>query len=761
MDNNLKFYFIIGTTKQALMIMKGQLNMKRQHNSSGLSVMLLAIMGATFVILNSASAARLPSRPSMGERKANGVLALHPANPRYFLWRGKPTLLIGSGEHYGAVLNRQFDYVKYLDTLKRSRLNHTRLFTGLYVEDNGQLRDGPQAGNTLDPAPGQLLCPFARSDTPGYPKGGNKFDLKRWDEAFFTRLKDFVAKAAQRGVIVEVTLFSPYYDDRFNQWKLSPLNAANNVNEIGRCKLNEVFTLDRHDGLLAVQEAMVRRIVKELRDFDNVYYEICNEPYSGATLEWQRHIAEVIVAAEKDFPHKHLIAQNVEGGQNKPETAHPAVSILNFHYATADVATRNYGLNKPLGDDETGFKGTTDAPYRREAWEFLLAGGTVFSHLDYSFTVGHEDGSFVVPAGQWGGGSPSLRKQLQVLKDFMHGFDFVRMAPDNTVVKGGVPEGMRARGLSEPGKAYAVYVGPTGEYSARWMARLDPPRSESYTFYTVSEGGVRLWVNGIKLIDNSVPHVEAEDSGTIDLVAGQKVEIRMEYWKGSGVGSAKLFWSSPSRKKEVVPSEFLSPIDGGGKGFKAEYFAGKEFARHKLTRTDAVVDFYWGSSSPLPAEEAPFHLAVNLPAGAYHAAWVNTLTGKVDKEERFRHQGGTHTLLSPPHAEDIALRLKHRASKADGPERLFSSLRGSRLMSNVFLNVDNDEFNRARCSKDGGKPLVDLNIDDLTVRIVGLNYCTVPDGGNKRAPLRSCLGSLARGLPDLTSQIRFITAVEG
>ncbi len=44
-------------------------------------------------------------------------LALHPENPRYFLFRGKPTVLVTSGEHYGAVLNLDFDYVRYLDAL--------------------------------------------------------------------------------------------------------------------------------------------------------------------------------------------------------------------------------------------------------------------------------------------------------------------------------------------------------------------------------------------------------------------------------------------------------------------------------------------------------------------------------------------------------------------------------------------------------------------------------------------------------------------
>src|SRR5690349_21833809 len=61
-------------------------------------------------------------------------LSLHPENPHYFLFRDKPTVLITSAEHYGAVLNLDFDYVKYLDTLAADGLNLTRTFTGAYVE---------------------------------------------------------------------------------------------------------------------------------------------------------------------------------------------------------------------------------------------------------------------------------------------------------------------------------------------------------------------------------------------------------------------------------------------------------------------------------------------------------------------------------------------------------------------------------------------------------------------------------------------------
>ena len=135
------------------------------------------------------------------------------------------------------------------------------------------------------------------------------------------------------------------------------------------------------------------------------------------------------------------------------------MSIFNFHYATPpDAVAMNYALNKVIGDDETGFRGVDDAFYRSEAWEFVLAGGGLYNNLDYSFAVGHEDGTFAYPSTQPGGGSRALRRQLKVLRDFMDSFDFVRMSPDDSVIKEGVPDGGAARALVDPGKAIAIYV---------------------------------------------------------------------------------------------------------------------------------------------------------------------------------------------------------------------------------------------------------------------------------------------------------------
>ncbi len=379
-------------------------------------------------------------------------ISLHPDNPHYFSWRDRPTVLITSGEHYGALLNLDFDYLRYFDTLAEAGLNHTRTFSGIYRElpDSFGITDNP-----LAPKPLQYICPWLRSDQPGYRDGGNKYDLTKWDPAYFRRLHDFMKAAQERGIVVELTLFCTMYKDAL--WEVSPLNSANNINGVGTCPREEVFAL-KHDDLTKVQLAFVRKIVAELKNFDNLYYEICNEPYfHGVTLEWQHRIADEIVLAEKGFTNKHLISRNVANGKALIEKPHPHISIFNFHYCVPpDVVAMNYHLDRVIGENETGFRGHDDLLYRTEAWAFLLAGGALYNNLDYSFTPAHPGGTFLEYKSP-GGGSAALRKQLGILKEFMDGFDFLRMKPQPDIVKSSSPK-LTHYALAEPGKAYAIYL---------------------------------------------------------------------------------------------------------------------------------------------------------------------------------------------------------------------------------------------------------------------------------------------------------------
>lgn len=427
-------------------------------------------------------------------------LQLHPDNPHYFLYKGKSTVLIGSGEHYGAVLNLDFDYDVYLQTMQKDGQNLTRLFTGAYVEKKGAF--GIEK-NTLAPAEIKYLPPWARSDEPGYINGGHKFDLDRWNPDYFTRLKDFMQKAENRGVIVEVVMFSSIYTD--DNWRYMPFHPENNVNGTQLKNRKKCNTLD-NDDIFAYQEKMVRKIVRELNVFDNIYFEIQNEPWADqaetvgvilehlqddklsspwqnnidvateASLEWQAKIADIIKDEEKSLPQKHLIAQNYCNFGYPVEDIDENIAVLNFHYNLPQCADYNYGWNRPISLDETGFAGPSADVYRRQAWRFILSGGAVFNGLDYSFYPGFENGTGELLGP--GGGGTELRQQLAVLRRFVEGFDLPTLKPDKTTVHHS--PGLFIYMLSTPGQQYAGYVEglsggsiclnlPNGQYDLKWL----------------------------------------------------------------------------------------------------------------------------------------------------------------------------------------------------------------------------------------------------------------------------------------------------
>lgn len=401
-------------------------------------------------------------------------IKLHPQNPHYFLYKGKPTLLVGSGEHYGSVINLAFDYKTYLQTIARDDLNTTRLFTGAYIEKPG---DFGIKNNTLAPAEQNLILPWKRSDQSGFELGGNKFDLDKWDENYFVRLKQFMTEADRNGVIVEVNLFSAYYQ---HGWEYSPLNIKNNINKTDNISAALANTL-LNGNILAYQEKYVRKIVRELNGFINFYFEVQNEPYaiqkdtvilrneygdvkdfrnfleivSQRSNDWQRRVASWIKDEESKLPQQHLISQNISNFQYPVTNPDPNISVFNFHYALPKAVNENYYLNKVIGFNETGFAGNLNTTYRRQAWRFLMAGGALFNMLDYSFSAGMEAGqdtSYKAP----GGGSPELRKQFGVLKHYFDALNIIKLHPDERIVK--ASPGATTEALSDNKGEWIIYI---------------------------------------------------------------------------------------------------------------------------------------------------------------------------------------------------------------------------------------------------------------------------------------------------------------
>jgi hypothetical protein len=276
------------------------------------------------------------------------------------------------------------------------------------------------------------------------------------------------------------------------------------VNGTDAIDWKKVNTLE-NGNILGYQETYVRKLVREANAYPNVMFEISNEPWSDrpvladvvnpylftgrdqypnsvdlpdeATMDWQERVAEWIVSEEAGLRNKHMIAQDCCNFRYAVRDVLPGVSVVNFHYAYAEAAKLNYGLGKALSYDETGFLGQSDDAYARQAWNFMLAGGSVFDSLDYSFSVGREDGTDAEANGP-GGGSPELRRRLKILSLFLAGLPLVEVRPDFSLVKSA--GGVVAHALSSGRGEYAIYLDgngpvelrlnlPAGEYEVSWV----------------------------------------------------------------------------------------------------------------------------------------------------------------------------------------------------------------------------------------------------------------------------------------------------
>jgi len=97
-------------------------------------------------------------------------------------------------------------------------------------------------------------------------------------------------------------------------------------------------------------------------------------------------------------------------------------------------------------------------------------------------------------------------------------------------------------------------------FAVKWIGQVEPLFTGTYRFYTVSDDGVRLWVDGRRLINDWKIHGTTEQvSKPIMLTAGQKYSIRLEYFDARGGARVRLLWSSSEQPKQIIPQSQLYP----------------------------------------------------------------------------------------------------------------------------------------------------------------------------------------------------------
>lgn len=101
----------------------------------------------------------------------------------------------------------------------------------------------------------------------------------------------------------------------------------------------------------------------------------------------------------------------------------------------------------------------------------------------------------------------------------------------------------------------------TENFSARWSGQVEAPVAGTYQFRTISDDGVRLYLNDSLIIDNWTDHAPTADtSGTITLAAGSKSNIRLEYYERGGGAVIRLQWKPPGASDFVaIPASRLFP----------------------------------------------------------------------------------------------------------------------------------------------------------------------------------------------------------
>src|SRR5260370_16045275 len=107
-------------------------------------------------------------------------------------------------------------------------------------------------------------------------------------------------------------------------------------------------------------------------------------------------------------------------------------------------------------------------------------------------------------------------------------------------------------------------VGSETDFSVRFSGQVLADYSQTYTFYTRSDDGVRLWVNNQLLIDNWNGHAVTENQASIYLTAGQWYDIKMEDTQLGSAATIQLRWASPTIARAVLPASHLRPYAMSG-----------------------------------------------------------------------------------------------------------------------------------------------------------------------------------------------------
>ena len=264
-----------------------------------------------------------------------GPLRICADNPRYFADKeGRALLLAGSHVWYNLVdmgpedPPRAFDYDAYLEWMKKYNHNFMRMWAWEMMQWNTK----PNGAHARKDVTMFYVAPhpWLRCGDGKALDGKPKFDLSQFDPAYFTRLRQRVEAAREKGIYVSIMLFEGWAMQRIEDgFKTHPFNPQNNVNGINGDLNGDGKGLEVHELAISevteIQKAYIRKVVDTVNDLDNVLYEISNENHPAST-PWQYAMIRYIHEYEKGKPAQHPVGMTFQyaGGKNQDLFDSPA-----------------------------------------------------------------------------------------------------------------------------------------------------------------------------------------------------------------------------------------------------------------------------------------------------------------------------------------------------------------------------------------------------------------------------------------------------
>ena len=195
-------------------------------------------------------------------------------------------------------------------------------------------------------------------------------------------------------------------------------------------------------------------------------------------------------------------------------------------------------------------------------------------------------------------------------------------------------------------------------FSVRWTGQLLPRSTGIYTFTTVSDDGVRLWVNGSQLINDWTNHGATADSGSVTLTRGVPANVQMDFFQGTGGSQIQLFYAATGLPQQIVPQNQL--YTGGTLTVQTPQITPQSssfYPSATVTISDATpgATIYYTTDGTTPTTASPIY------AAPFKAQFTTTIKAFATKPNRVTSAVASTTLTYNPN-----LALPHIAINSGG-----------------------------------------------------------------------------------------------